>query len=135
MGRGFGEEGGRKEGLNDGLRLRVFGRSINDHDHLEMVVGTKARFGGCMGQTEGCDMTKGRSLALTLMNYEQTNFASDGQGVTVPAFRNPKSQKLFLWHHAKTKTCSNNVNKTWSTNKSSWTCKRKNSNQHHHRMF
>ena len=33
-------------------------------------------------------MTKGGSLALTLMNYEQTNFASDGRGVTVPAFRN-----------------------------------------------
>ena len=65
-------------------------RSINDHDHLEMVVGTKARFGGCMGQTEDWDMTKGGSLALTLMNYEQTNFVSDGRGVTVPAFRNPK---------------------------------------------
>ena len=25
VGRGFGEEGGREEGLNDGLRLRVFG--------------------------------------------------------------------------------------------------------------
>ena len=86
MGRGLREEGGREEGLNDGLGLGVFGRSINDHDYLEMDMGTKARFGGCMGQTEGCDMTKGRSLALTLMNYEQNNFASDGQGVTVPAF-------------------------------------------------
>ena len=60
------------------------GRSINDH--LEMVVGTKARFGKCMGGTEGWDTTKGGSLALTLMNYEQSNFASDGRGVTVPAF-------------------------------------------------
>ena len=25
VGRGFGEEGGREEGLNDGLSLRVFG--------------------------------------------------------------------------------------------------------------
>ena len=50
---GKGAGGGREEGLNDGLRLGVFGRSIDDHDHLEMVVGTKARFGGCMGQTEG----------------------------------------------------------------------------------
>jgi len=37
----------------------VFGRTINDHDHLEMDMGTKARFGGCMGETEGWDMTKG----------------------------------------------------------------------------
>ena len=48
-----------------------------------------------MGGTEGWDMTKGKSLALTLINYEQTNFASDGRGVTVPAFRNPDSQKVF----------------------------------------
>ena len=67
------------------LRLEVFGRSIDDQNHLEMVVGTKAWFGGCMGQTEGWDMTKGAPLALTLMNYEQNFFASDGQGVTVPA--------------------------------------------------
>jgi len=59
MGRGLGGEGGREKRLNDGLRLGVFGRSIDDHDHLEMVVGTKARFGGCMGQTEAWDMTKG----------------------------------------------------------------------------
>jgi len=52
-------------------------QSINDHDHLEMVVGTKARFGGCAGQTEAWDMTKGVPLALTLMNYEQTNFVSE----------------------------------------------------------
>ena len=94
MGRGLGEEGSREEGQNDGLRLGVFGRSIDNHGHLETVVGTKARLGGCMGQTEGCDTTKGGSLTLTLMNYEQTNFASDGRGVTVPAFRNPKSQNL-----------------------------------------
>ena len=75
-----------------GSDLGVFGRSIDDHDHFEIVVGTKARFGGCMRQTEGWDMTKGGSLALTLMNYEQTNFASDGRGVTVPAFRNPNLQ-------------------------------------------
>jgi len=36
-------------------------------------------------------MTKGAPLALTLMNYEQTNFASDGQGVTVPAFQKSKT--------------------------------------------
>ena len=58
-GKGTGGEGGREKRLNDGLRLGVFGRSINDHDHLEMIVGTTARFGGCMGQTEGWDMTKG----------------------------------------------------------------------------
>ena len=92
-GRGLGEEGGGEKGLNDGLRLRVFGRSIDDHDHLERDVGTKARFGGCMGQTEAWDMTKGAPLALTLMNYEQTNFASDGRGVTVPAFRKSKIAK------------------------------------------
>jgi len=56
-------------------------------------VGTKARFGGCMGQTEGWDMTKGGSLALTLMNYEQTKFSprmvrGDRAGVS-----NPKSKK------------------------------------------
>ena len=62
-------------------------------------------------------MTKGGSLALTLMNYEQTNFASDGQGVTVPAFKNPKNQNSDVGHHAKTKTCSNMVNLPWSTNK------------------
>jgi len=90
IGRGLGEEGGRGKGLNDRLRFGVFGRSINDHGHLETVEGTKARFGGCMGQTEAWDRTKGGSLALTLMNYEQTNFASDGRGVTVPAFRNFK---------------------------------------------
>ena len=93
MGRGFGEEGGRKEGLKDALRLRFFCRSINDHDHLEIDMGTKARFGGCIGHTEAWDMTKGAPLALTLMNYEQTNFASDGRGVTVPAFRNSKNRK------------------------------------------
>ena len=49
MDKGTGGGGGREEGLNDGLRLGVFGRSIDDHDHLEMVVGTKARFGGYMG--------------------------------------------------------------------------------------
>ena len=102
VGRGFGEEGGRKEGLKDALRLRFFCRSINDHDHLEMVVGTKARFGGCMGQTEGWEWTKGAPLVLTLMNYEQTNFASDGRGVTMPAFRNSKIDKNHLWLHAKT---------------------------------
>jgi len=74
----------------------VFGRSIDDHDHLETVVGTKVRFGGCMEKTEGWDRTKGRSLALTLMNYEQTNFASDGRGVTVPAFR--KLKMFFMYH-------------------------------------
>jgi len=67
--------------------------SIDDHDHLETVVTTKARIGGCMGGTEGWDSTKGGSLALTLMNYEQTNFASDGRGVTVPAFQKPKFAK------------------------------------------
>jgi len=36
-------------------------------------------------------MTKGAPLALTLMNYEQTNFASDGRGVTVPAFQYSKN--------------------------------------------
>ena len=102
MGRGFGEEGGRKEGLNDGLRLRVFGRSIYDHDHIEIDMGTKARFGGCIGHTEAWDMTKGAPLALTLMNYEQTNFASDGRGVTMPAFPNSKIDKNHLWLHAKT---------------------------------
>ena len=90
-GGGGGREEGREEGLNDGLRLGVFGRSIDDHDNLETVVGTTARFGGCMGQTEGWDMTKGGSRALTLMNYEQTNFASDGRGVTVPVFRKSKN--------------------------------------------
>ena len=93
MGRGLGGEGGSEKGLNNGLRLDVFGRSIDDHDKLEMDVGTKSRFGGCMGQTEAWDMTKGGSLALTLMNYEQTNFASDGRGVTVPAFQKPKFAK------------------------------------------
>ena len=78
-GRGGGW-GGRGKGLNNGLRLDVFGRSIDDHDNLETVVGTTARFGGCMGQTEGWEWTKGAPLALTLMNYEQTNFASDGRG-------------------------------------------------------
>ena len=74
-------------------------QSINDHDHLEMVVGTKARFGGCAGQTEAWDMTKGVPLALTLMNYEQTNFVSDGRGVTVPAFQNPKFGEVFVTRH------------------------------------
>jgi len=60
------------------LRLEVFGRSIDDQNHPEMVVATKAWFGGCIGQTEGWDMTKGAPLALTLMNYEQNIFASDG---------------------------------------------------------
>jgi len=59
MGRGLGEEGGRGKGLNDRLRLKMFGRSIDDHDHLERDVGTKARFGGYMGQTEAWDSTKG----------------------------------------------------------------------------
>jgi len=90
----LGEEGGGEKGLKDGLRLKVFGRSIDDHDHLETVVGTKVRFGGCMEKTEAWDRTKGRSLALTLMNFEQTNFASDGRGVTVPAFQNPKKLSL-----------------------------------------
>ena len=94
MGRGLREKGNREKGLNDGLRLGVFGRSINDHNHLEIVVGTKSRFGGCMGQTEGWDRTKGGSLSLTLMNYEQTNFASDGRGVTVPAFPYSKIRKF-----------------------------------------
>jgi len=74
-----------------GSVLVCFGRSINDHGHLEIDVGTKARIGGCMGHTEGWEMTKGAPLALTLMNYEQTNFASDGQGVTVPAFQKSKT--------------------------------------------
>ena len=78
----------------------MFGRSIYDHDHLEMVVGTKARFGGCMGGTEGWDMTKGGSLSLTLMNYEQTKFASDGRGVTVPAFQIQITKILFCSHYA-----------------------------------
>ena len=67
------------------LRLEVFGRSIDDQNHLEIVVATKARIGECMEGTEAWDMTKGVPLALTLMNYEQNFFASDGQGVTVPA--------------------------------------------------
>jgi len=95
MGRGLREKGNREKGLNDGLRLGVFGRSIDDHNHLEMVVGTKSRFGVCMGQTEGWDRTKGGSLSLTLMNYEQTNFASDGRGVTVPAFHTKYPQTLI----------------------------------------
>jgi len=49
MGRGLGEEGGGEKGLNDELRLGEFGRSIYDHDHIEIDMGTKARFGGCMG--------------------------------------------------------------------------------------
>ena len=96
MGRGLGWEGVREEGLKDGLSLGVFGRSIDDHDHLETGGGTKARFGGCMRQTEGWDMAKGAPLALTLVNYEQTNFASDGRGVTVPAFRKKKFN--YFWH-------------------------------------
>ena len=68
MGRGLREEGGG-EGLNDGLDCRCLGRSIDDH--FEMDVGTKAWFGGCMGQTEAWDMTKGRPLALTLMNLSK----------------------------------------------------------------
>ena len=71
-----------------------------------MVVGTKARLGGCMGQTEAWDMTKGVPLALTLMNYEQTNFASDGRGVTVPAFQN-QNHNLKSLPHATTKTSCN----------------------------
>ena len=94
MGRGLGGDGGSEKGLNNGLRLDVFGRSIDDHDNLETVVGTTARFGGCMGQTEGWEWTKGAPLALTLMNYEQTNFASDGRGVTVPAVRKSKIAKI-----------------------------------------
>jgi len=78
-----------------GSDLGGFGRSIDDHDHFETVVGTKARLGGCMRQTEGWDMTKGGPLALTLMNYEQTNFASDGRGVTVPAFQNSKNPQTW----------------------------------------
>jgi len=58
-GRGLGGEGGREGGLNDGLRLGGFGRSIDDHDQREWGVGTKGRFGGCMGHTEAWDMTKG----------------------------------------------------------------------------
>jgi len=100
-----------------GSDLGVFGRSIDDHDHLEMDMGTKSRFGGCMGGAEGWDMTKGGSLALTLMNYEQTNFASDGRGVTVPAYQKSKKSKLKSGTTAKTKTCSNMVNLPWSTNK------------------
>jgi len=90
---GWGEEGAKEKGLNGGLSFGEFGRSIDDHGHIEMVVSTKAWFGGCMGQTEGWDMTKVGSLALTLLNYEQTNFASDGRGVTVPAFRNSPIRK------------------------------------------
>ena len=67
-------------------------QSINDHDHLEMVVGTKARFGGCMGQTEAWDMTKGVPLALTLMNYEQTNFVSEWSRGDRAGVSKPKSQ-------------------------------------------
>ena len=59
MGRGLGEEGGGEKGLNDELRLGEFGRSIYDHDHIEIDMGTKARFGGYMGQTEAWDSTKG----------------------------------------------------------------------------
>ena len=60
---------GRGLRLNDGLRERGLGLSIDDH--LETDVGTKARFGGCMGQTEGWDLTKGGLLAQTLTNYEK----------------------------------------------------------------
>ena len=92
--KGAAEEGGREgEESKHELGLKVFDRSINDHDHLETVVGTKTRFEVCMGQTEACNKTKGGSLALTLLNYEQINFASDGRGVTVPAFRKLKSKK------------------------------------------
>ena len=42
-------------------------------------------------------MTKGGSLSLTLMNYEETKFASDGRGVTVPAFQNPNHKNSFLF--------------------------------------
>ena len=49
MGRWMGR--GLRRRLNDGLREGGLGLSIDDH--LETDVGTKARFGGCMGQTEG----------------------------------------------------------------------------------
>ena len=49
---------GREEGPNDGLRFVVLGRSIDDHDHLETGVGTKARFGGCMGGGGGLGQVK-----------------------------------------------------------------------------
>ena len=63
MGRGL------RRRLNDGLREGGLGLSIDDH--LETDVGTKARFGGCMGQTEGWDMTKGGLLPQTLINENE----------------------------------------------------------------
>ena len=40
--KGAAEEGGREgEESKHELGLKVFDRSINDHDHLETVVGTK----------------------------------------------------------------------------------------------
>jgi len=35
------------------------------------------------------------------MIYEQTNFASDGRGVTVPAFQNQKKEKKISYFNTR----------------------------------
>ena len=61
-----GVNGNGRENANTSLDS-AWGCSIDDHNHLEMDVGTTARLGGCMRQTEAWDMSKSALLALTLI--------------------------------------------------------------------
>jgi len=76
-----GVNGNGRENANTSLDS-AWGCSIDDHNHLEMDVGTTARLGGCMRQTEAWDMSKSALLALTLIfimggpNFKKSKFLS-----------------------------------------------------------